>query len=86
MDFVGLGFVTVCENPEIRSTLTVFTITNPTPEPASLFLIGLSVTVWQSNSKRHPESAQTFDPAGLRHNRLLRVRADWAVSRALLHA
>lgn len=42
MDFVGQGFVTVTENPTAGSTLTVFTIA--TPEPASLFLIGLGVT------------------------------------------
>lgn len=41
MDFVGQGFVTVTTNPTIGSTLTVFTIA--TPEPASLFLIGLGV-------------------------------------------
>lgn len=44
MDFIGHGFLTVTENPEFRSTLSVFTITTPTPEPASLFLIGLGVT------------------------------------------
>lgn len=42
MDFVGQGFVTVTTNPTIGSTLTVFTIA--TPEPATLFLIGLGVT------------------------------------------
>ena len=42
MDFIGHGFVTVSENSEFRSTLTVFTIA--TPEPASLILIGLGVT------------------------------------------
>jgi hypothetical protein len=44
MDFVGQGFTTVTTNPEFDSTLRVFTITTPTPEPASLFLIGLGVT------------------------------------------
>lgn len=42
MDFVGVGFVTVTTNPTFNSTLTVFTV--ETPEPASLFLIGLGVT------------------------------------------
>lgn len=42
VEFVGQGFVTVTTNPTIGSTLTVFTIA--TPEPASLFLIGLGVT------------------------------------------
>ena len=43
VEFVGQGFRTVTTNPEIGSTLTVFTITS-VPEPASLFLIGLGVT------------------------------------------
>ena len=42
--FIGHGFVTVTENPELRSTSTVFTITTATPEPASLILIGLGVS------------------------------------------
>lgn len=44
VSFIGQGFLTVTQNPENRSTLSVFTITSPTPEPASLFLIGLGVT------------------------------------------
>ena len=43
VEFVGQGFLTVTTNPQIGSTLTVFTITS-VPEPASLFLIGLGVT------------------------------------------
>jgi hypothetical protein len=42
VDFVGQGFLTVTTNPTIGSTLSVFTIA--TPEPASLFLIGLGIT------------------------------------------
>ena len=59
MDFVGQGFVTVTTNPTIGSTLSVFTVA--TPEPASLFLIGLGVTGLAVKLKR---------------SRKLRIRAD----------
>ena len=42
VDFVGQGFVTVTTDPITRNTTTVFTVA--TPEPASLFLIGLGVS------------------------------------------
>ena len=44
VDFVGQGFVTATTDPITGNTLTVFTITTPTPEPTSLFLIGFGVT------------------------------------------
>lgn len=61
VQFVGTGFATITMNPETQSTLRRFTITNPTPEPASLFLIGLGISGLAVKLKRSRKPATPTD-------------------------